>query len=130
MFLIEEPGSSDIQGFRRDGFLVVERLIEPEAAARLAARFGPLFRGEFETGLYPDEWNWREGRDAEDLTRQICNAWKSDRQVARAVLHPRRDFLRQQFDQQFAHAAAVSRWPRERSQAPAEARASVLTRPI
>lgn len=89
MFLIEEPGSSDIRGFRRDGFLVVERLIEPEAAARLAERFGPLFRGEFETGLEPDEWNWREGKDAEDLTRQICNAWKSDRQVARAVLHPR-----------------------------------------
>ena len=89
MFLIEEPGSSDIQRFRRDGFLVVERLIEPAAAARLATRFGPLFRGEFETGLCPDEWNWREGRDAEDLTRQICNAWKSDRQVARAVLHPR-----------------------------------------
>ena len=48
----------------------------------------------------------------------------------RAVLHPGRNLLRQQFDQQFAHAAAVSRWPRERSQAPAEARASVLTRPI
>ena len=48
----------------------------------------------------------------------------------RAVLHPRRDFLRQQFDEQFAHAAAVSRWPRERSQTPAEARASALTRPI
>ncbi len=89
MFLIDEPGSSDIQRFRRDGFLVVERLIEPEAVACLAARFGPLFRGEFETGLRPDEWNWREGRDAEDLTRQICNAWKSDRHVARAVLHPR-----------------------------------------
>jgi ectoine hydroxylase-related dioxygenase (phytanoyl-CoA dioxygenase family) len=89
MFLIEEPRPSDIQRFRRDGFLVVERLIEPEAAACLAARFGPLFRGEFETGLDPDEWNWREGQDAEDLTRQICNAWKSDRAVARAVLHPR-----------------------------------------
>ena len=89
MFLIEEPGPSDIQRFRRDGFLVVERLIEPEAAARLAARFEPLFRGEFETDLHPDEWNWREGKDAADLTRQICNAWKSDREVARAVLHPR-----------------------------------------
>ncbi len=89
MFLIEEPGSPDIQRFRRDGFLVIERLIEPDAATRLAARFEPLFRGEFETGLYPDEWNWRDGRDAGDLTRQICNAWKSDREVARAVLDPR-----------------------------------------
>ena len=89
MFLIDEPSPAQIARFRRDGFLVVERLIEPEAAAGLASRFAPLFRGEFETGLYPDEWNWREGRDAGDLTRQICNAWKSDRVVARAVLDPR-----------------------------------------
>ena len=89
MFLVDEPDPDQIFRFRRDGFLVVERLIEPAAAARLAARFEPLFRGEFETGLYPDEWNWREDRDAADLTRQICNAWKSDRFVARAVLHPR-----------------------------------------
>ena len=88
MFLIDEPDSDQIARFRRDGFLVVERLIEPEAVARLAERFEPLFRGEFETGLYPDEWNWREDRDATDLTRQICNAWKSDRVVARAVLDP------------------------------------------
>ena len=89
MFLIEEPSPAQIARFRDDGFLVVERLIAPEAAVHLASRFGPLFRGEFETGLYPDEWNWREGRDAADLTRQICNAWKSDRAVARVVLHPR-----------------------------------------
>ena len=89
MFLVDEPSPEQIARFRRDGFLVVERLIEPAAAARLAARFEPLFRGDFETGLYPDEWNWRKGRDADDLTRQICNAWKSDRVVARTVLHPR-----------------------------------------
>ena len=89
MLLVDEPSGDQITRFRRDGFLVVERLIEPEAAARLASRFEPLFRGQFETGLYPDEWNWREDRDAADLTRQICNAWKSDRAVARAVLHPR-----------------------------------------
>ena len=37
-----------------------------------------MFRGEFETGTEPDEWNWRFGKDPEDVTRQICNAWKSD----------------------------------------------------
>ena len=49
-------------------------------------RFEPLFSGKFETGLYPDEWNWRRGRDREDLTRQICNAWKSDLTIASLVL--------------------------------------------
>jgi len=47
----------------------------------------------------------------------------------RAVLHSGRNFLRQQFDQQFAHAAE-SRWPRDRSQAAPDARASARTRPI
>ena len=78
-----------IEQFRRDGFLIVDRIIDRAAAAVLAERFAPMFRGEFETGLYPDEWNWREGRDGADLTRQICNAWKSDRAIACAVLDAR-----------------------------------------
>ena len=72
--------------FDADGFVTVPRIVPPETAARIAARFEPLFRGEFETGLQPDEWNWRAGRDAADLTRQICNGWKADRFVAATVL--------------------------------------------
>ena len=71
-----------------DGFIVVPRIIPPATAAQLRERFEPLFRGEFETGLMPDEWNWREGRDADDLTRQICNGWKADRTIAATVLVP------------------------------------------
>ena len=77
--------TAHLERFHDDGFAVVERIIAPAAAAA-AARFDALFRGEFETGLWPDEWNWREGRDAPGLTRQICNAWKTDYTVARIVL--------------------------------------------
>lgn len=77
----------DIASFRADGFLIKERLIGPEQVQRLRDRFEPMFRGEFETGLYPDEWNWVEGRDPPDRTRQICNGWKSDRTVAAHVLN-------------------------------------------
>jgi phytanoyl-CoA hydroxylase len=72
--------------FARDGFVIVDRIIDPAAAAGALARYEDLFGGRFETGLYPDEWNWKEGRDPEDLTRQICNAWKSDRAIAQVVL--------------------------------------------
>ena len=72
--------------FAEDGFVVVPRIIPSATAARLRERFEPLFRGEFGTGLQPDEWNWREGRDAPDLTRQICNGWKADRAVAATIL--------------------------------------------
>jgi ectoine hydroxylase-related dioxygenase (phytanoyl-CoA dioxygenase family) len=77
-----------IARFHADGFLILERFIDPADAKRVAARFERLFRGEFETGLYPDEWNWREGKDPPHLARQICNGWKSDHTVASVVLRP------------------------------------------
>jgi ectoine hydroxylase-related dioxygenase (phytanoyl-CoA dioxygenase family) len=72
--------------FEADGFLILDKFIDAETVERLRARVEPLFKGEFETGLYPDEWNWQEGRDRPDRTRQICNGWKSDRTVASVVL--------------------------------------------
>jgi ectoine hydroxylase-related dioxygenase (phytanoyl-CoA dioxygenase family) len=81
-----ELDDSQVQAFADDGFVIVERIIDPAAAARALTRYEDLFAGRFETGLYPDEWNWKAGRDPEELTRQICNAWKSDRDIARVVL--------------------------------------------
>ena len=75
-----------IERFRADGFLVLEGLLSTREIEQARARLEPMFRGEFETGLYPDEWNWCEGRDPPDRTRQICNGWKSDRTIARIVL--------------------------------------------
>ena len=69
-----------------DGFLLIDKFLEPHEVEAARSRYPLLFRGEFETGLYPDEWNWKEGRDSDDLARQICNGWKSDYTVARFVL--------------------------------------------
>ena len=55
------------------------------ALDKLRDRFEPLFRGEFETGIEPDEWNWRFGRDPIDVTRQICNDWKSDGLIKKLI---------------------------------------------
>ena len=77
---------AQIERFRNDGFLVLPQLLSTDEVAEARARFEPLFRGEFDTGLYPDEWNWREGHDPPDRARQICNGWKSDRTIARIVL--------------------------------------------
>ncbi|MGE0210984.1 MAG: phytanoyl-CoA dioxygenase family protein [Parvibaculaceae bacterium] len=72
--------------FDQDGFVIVEGVLSPDEVEAVRSRFEPLFSGRFETGLMPDEWNWRMGRDADHFTRQICNAWKSDRAVAGVVL--------------------------------------------
>ena len=81
-----ELRSAQIEQFNTDGFLILDRFLSAEEVAAARSRFERLFRGEFETGLYPDEWNWRAGRDPSDLTRQICNGWKSDRTIGRIVL--------------------------------------------
>lgn len=72
--------------FHRDGFVIVENVLDEGEIEAARARFEPLFRGEFETGIEPDEWNWREGRDDPALTRQICNGWRADRVIASIVL--------------------------------------------
>ena len=79
-------GEADIARFHEDGFLILDRFLAADLVDAARARFEPLFRGEFATGLHPDEWNWQDGRDPPDRTRQICNGWKSDRTVARIVL--------------------------------------------
>jgi ectoine hydroxylase-related dioxygenase (phytanoyl-CoA dioxygenase family) len=55
----------------------------------LRERYLTLFEGDYETGIRPDEVNWVPGRDPDDRTRQLCNAWKSDRVVAAQVLSER-----------------------------------------
>ncbi len=71
--------------FDRDGFLVVDKLIDLETVDRLRESFDKLFRGKFETGITPDEVNWQEGTGDPTLTRQICNGWKADRAIAQVV---------------------------------------------
>ena len=77
---------AQIDRFHEDGVLVVDRILSPELADRIAQRYEPLFRGEFETGVRPDEVNWQEGESPPELTRQICNGWKADRRIAQVVL--------------------------------------------
>jgi len=78
--------TSQLSNFERDGFVIVENFLDVTSVEKAKARFEPLFKGEFDLGIQPDEWNWREGRDAADLTRQICNGWKSDSVIRSIVL--------------------------------------------
>ena len=48
------------ESFKEQGFLVLESVLDDATIERLRSRFDPLFKGQFETGVYPDEWYWRE----------------------------------------------------------------------
>jgi ectoine hydroxylase-related dioxygenase (phytanoyl-CoA dioxygenase family) len=88
--VLEQFAPDQLDAFERDGFVIVpEGFLPEERIQRLRARFDSLFRGEYETGIRPDEVNWMAGRDPEDRTRQICNGWKADRVLAEQVLAKR-----------------------------------------
>lgn len=79
-------GPEQVERFRRDGFLIVERVLSDDRIGALRDAFPKLFAGEFDTGIYPDEWYWREGMSLPDVTRHMTNAWKSDLTVAKLAL--------------------------------------------
>lgn len=80
--------SADVERFQRDGFLVVERILAADRIEALRESFPKLFAGKFDTGIYPDEWYWRDGMSLPDVTRHMANAWKADLAVAKLVLSP------------------------------------------
>jgi ectoine hydroxylase-related dioxygenase (phytanoyl-CoA dioxygenase family) len=49
--MIESWTDEQRQQFDRDGFVVVDQLIEADTIERLRERFEPLFRGEWATGI-------------------------------------------------------------------------------
>jgi len=81
-----ELSDSARQTFNDDGFVVVEKLIEHNQIATLHRAFTDLFNGKFATGVHPDEVNWQQADGDPTLTRQICNGWKANHDIATVVL--------------------------------------------
>jgi len=66
--------------FQRDGFVKIPPsmyALDDATVQRLRIEFDSLFDGNYETGIYPDEIHWRSGISRPDVTRELCNAWKS-----------------------------------------------------
>ncbi len=81
-----ELDTAQRQNFDDDGFVIVDRLIDPGLVDGLRQAFDDLFSGRFETGVRPDEVNWQQGSGDPTRTRQICNGWKANRDIAAIVL--------------------------------------------
>eukprot|EP00511_Aplanochytrium_stocchinoi_P008792 CAMPEP_0204857524 /NCGR_PEP_ID=MMETSP1347-20130617/20794_1 /ASSEMBLY_ACC=CAM_ASM_000690 /TAXON_ID=215587 /ORGANISM="Aplanochytrium stocchinoi, Strain GSBS06" /LENGTH=337 /DNA_ID=CAMNT_0052004955 /DNA_START=8 /DNA_END=1021 /DNA_ORIENTATION=- len=78
-----------IDKFWQDGFVLIENVLPYDLVCQLRDRFEDLFAGKFGTGIYPDEWHWREGISQPNAFREIVNAWKADSLVASIVLSDR-----------------------------------------
>lgn len=81
-----EISDAEQASFGKDGFLIVDGLIDSGIVPDLHQAFTDLFCGKFETGVRPDEVNWQEATGDPTLSRQICNGWKANRDIARVVL--------------------------------------------
>ncbi|CAK9041541.1 Probable alpha-ketoglutarate-dependent hypophosphite dioxygenase, partial [Durusdinium trenchii] len=84
----ERVSRDQVAEFRRAGFVKVDDLLSRDDVKRLGERFERLFAGDFDTGIYPDEWHWREGVSKPGAFREIVNGWKADSTVASVVLSP------------------------------------------
>jgi ectoine hydroxylase-related dioxygenase (phytanoyl-CoA dioxygenase family) len=74
--------------FNKDGFLVVKQLLSPNNYPAISQEAHSLFQGNFSTGVYPDEWHWREGISFPNKTKEIVNSWKSSHLLAKFILNP------------------------------------------
>jgi ectoine hydroxylase-related dioxygenase (phytanoyl-CoA dioxygenase family) len=78
---------AEIDAFDRQGYLLCGRLIDDAAVTTLRAACERLYREEYDLGAPPDTIAWRPGDDPR-MTRQLCNAWKSDRAFQAHIFHP------------------------------------------
>lgn len=53
------------------GYLKGQQVLDEATIAGVCARLPLLFRGEFDTGVYPDEMHWREGISRDDAPREV-----------------------------------------------------------
>ena len=84
--MLHDITAADRETFARDGYLVGDELIDPTRIPALHRAYDDLFHGRFETGVRPDEVNWQAADGDPSRTRQICNGWKANRDIARVVL--------------------------------------------
>lgn len=54
------------------GYVKGQQVLDEATVAGVRARLPLLFRGEFDTGVYPDEMHWREGISRDDAPREVC----------------------------------------------------------
>ena len=70
------------------GFVKLPRSVfhlDDVTVQNLRDEFDKLFAGEYDTGIYPDEIHWRKGISKENVTRELCNAWKSSTAIRNIV---------------------------------------------
>ena len=67
--------------FDRDGFVRIPPSVfclDETTVNSLRGECDKLFDGVYETGIYPDEIHYRPGISRPDVTRELCNVWKSN----------------------------------------------------
>ena len=73
--------------FNKNGFVIFPNFLNLKDLNKIKKKYKKIFfDGKYETGIIPDKIKWVKDRDPNNVPRSVCNAWKSDHDVARVVL--------------------------------------------
>jgi ectoine hydroxylase-related dioxygenase (phytanoyl-CoA dioxygenase family) len=75
--------TTDIERYRRDGFLVIEEFIDGNQVELLRDGLERVLNGRFDRVCEPDDLHWKKGRDPEDVTRSMGPVWRCDSGLGR-----------------------------------------------
>lgn len=74
--------SEQVALFQRQGYLITDNLLNTNQVSQIIERCDRLFKTQFETGIYPDEWYGRPGMSQPNASRQMTGLWRCDRTLA------------------------------------------------
>lgn len=72
--------------FNEKGFVEFENFFTNKEFIKIKSKYKKIFNGTYETGVIPDKVKWIPGQHKNNIPRSVCNAWKSDYDVAKVVL--------------------------------------------
>ncbi len=75
--------AADIAKYREDGFLVIENFVSSAEVELLRDRLERVINGDFNRICEPDDYHWKKGRDADNVTRFMGPVWRCDSVLGR-----------------------------------------------
>ena len=78
--------SEQVALFQQQGYLLVDDLLNADQVLQIIEWCDRLFKTQFETGIYPDEWYGRPGMSQPNASRQMTGLWRCDRTLAGLTL--------------------------------------------
>lgn len=79
---------SDRDKYLEEGFVLGPKLLPDDLIDKVNLAMDAVIRGEYETGLKPQDWFWKEGDDPNKKLRKIDQPHLSNKTIHAAICYP------------------------------------------